>query len=129
VVSHFSKLRTCLSNHKARNNGFWDGFMASMKTPPSPPAGDPEAIQRGAAQFNTLGCQTCHTPPSYTDAQLHDVGTGDPAKEKILTPGEPTLTRPLYEGSGLLLLTSTTEAQRPWRKFFKLEPSITSVIR
>jgi cytochrome c peroxidase len=56
--------------------------MASLKTPPSPPAGDPEAIQRGAAQFNTLGCQTCHTPHSYTDAQLHDVGTGDPAKEK-----------------------------------------------
>jgi YVTN family beta-propeller protein len=30
-------------------------YMTSLKTPPSPLVGDPEAVQRGAAQFNTLG--------------------------------------------------------------------------
>ena len=32
--------------------------------------------------FTALECQSCHPPPLYTDLQLHDVGTGDPAKEK-----------------------------------------------
>ena len=57
-------------------------FMASLEVPPSPYTSDREAIQRGEQVFTALGCQTCHTPPLYTDFRLHDVGTGDPAKEK-----------------------------------------------
>lgn len=57
-------------------------YMAMLEIPPSPYATERETISRGEALFNTLECQSCHPPPLYTDLQLHDVGTGDPAKEK-----------------------------------------------
>jgi YVTN family beta-propeller protein len=57
-------------------------YLASIEIPLSPYGGDRETIARGRSLFATLGCHTCHTPPLYTDLQLHDVGTGDPTKEK-----------------------------------------------
>ena len=57
-------------------------YMAILEIPPSPYTADPEQFSRGETLFNTLECQTCHPPPLYTDRQLHDVGTGDPTKEK-----------------------------------------------
>lgn len=57
-------------------------YIASIEFQPSPYTGDPEMIRRGDSLFVTLGCDTCHTPPLYTDLNLHDVGTGNPAKEK-----------------------------------------------
>ena len=57
-------------------------YLASIQSPPSPYKADKEAIGRGRSLFGTLGCQTCHTPPLYTDLKLHDVGTGDLTKEK-----------------------------------------------
>src|SRR5262249_25001893 len=47
--------------------------------------------QRGKALFTSkeVGCATCHSGPYYTDSKLakpfnlHDVGTGDDAREKI----------------------------------------------
>jgi YVTN family beta-propeller protein len=57
-------------------------YLASIEIPPSPYGGDRETIDRGRSLFTTLGCHTCHTPPLYTDLQLHDVGTGDPTNVK-----------------------------------------------
>jgi len=57
-------------------------YMAILEIPPSPYAASPEQLSRGEAVFNTLECQSCHPPPLYTDLQLHDVGTGNAAKEK-----------------------------------------------
>jgi len=57
-------------------------YLASIQKPPSPYIGDRNAINRGRSLFEALGCQTCHTPPLYTDQKLHDVGTGDPTEEK-----------------------------------------------
>lgn len=57
-------------------------YLSSIRVPPSPYRSDSQAINHGRSVFKTLGCQTCHTPPLYTDLKSHDVGTGDPAKEK-----------------------------------------------
>jgi YVTN family beta-propeller protein len=57
-------------------------YLASIEIPPSPYGGDRETIDSGRSLFTTLGCHTCHTPPLYTDLQLHDVGTGDPTNVK-----------------------------------------------
>jgi len=57
-------------------------YLDSLEVPPSPYPGDSDTITRGRSTFNSLGCQLCHTPPLFTDLQLHDVGTGDPATEK-----------------------------------------------
>ena len=57
-------------------------FMASLKVPRSPYAIPPDEFQRGERVFTQMGCATCHTPPVYTDMQLHDVGTGDPKLER-----------------------------------------------
>jgi YVTN family beta-propeller protein len=57
-------------------------YLASIQSASSPYKADKEAIGRGRSLFGTLGCQTCHTPPLYTDLKLHDVGTGDSTKEK-----------------------------------------------
>jgi len=57
-------------------------YMDTIEVPPSPYANTGAAIRLGEEQFNALGCQSCHTPPLFTDLQLHDVGTGDPTKEK-----------------------------------------------
>ena len=29
-----------------------------------------------------MECETCHSAPSFTDRELHDVGTGNPQKER-----------------------------------------------
>ena len=57
-------------------------FMASLKVPRSPYAISEEEFERGEKIFTQLGCDACHTPPFYTDMQLHDVGTGDPKLER-----------------------------------------------
>ena len=33
---------------------------------------------QGAAIFQQAGCAVCHSPPLFTDRQMHDVGTGEP---------------------------------------------------
>lgn len=57
-------------------------YMESIEVPNSPYGENRETIKSGGNQFNELGCQSCHAPPFFTDQQLHDVGTGDPNKEK-----------------------------------------------
>ena len=37
-----------------------------------------EAAVSGASVFRRAGCAVCHSPPQFTDRQLHDVGTGEP---------------------------------------------------
>ena len=57
-------------------------FMASLEVPASPYAVPPDEFQRGENVFTQQGCATCHTPPLYTDRQLHDVSIGDPQLER-----------------------------------------------
>ena len=57
-------------------------YLDSIEVPPSPYGSDRERINAGGEKFTALGCQVCHTPPLFSDLQLHDVGTGVPAKEK-----------------------------------------------
>ena len=57
-------------------------YLDSIEVPPSPYGSDLDRINAGEEKFTTLGCQVCHPPPLFTDLELHDVGTGDPAKEK-----------------------------------------------
>ena len=57
-------------------------YLDSIKVPPSPYGSERESINAGEEKFNALGCQVCHTPPLFSDLQLHDVGTGVPAREK-----------------------------------------------
>ena len=57
-------------------------YMDSLELRRSPIVDDRQAIVQGQSIFDSQGCQTCHGPPLYTDFQLHDVGTGDSAKEK-----------------------------------------------
>ena len=57
-------------------------YMDSLEASLSPYGDNPEVATNGERLFNTLDCQSCHTPPLFTDRQLHDVGTGDPEKEK-----------------------------------------------
>ena len=57
-------------------------YMASLVVPVSPYATDTAQVNDGLEVFNSQGCQVCHAPPLFTDLQLHDVGTGDPATEK-----------------------------------------------
>ena len=37
-----------------------------------------EEAARGAAIFQRAGCAVCHSPPPFTDRQMHDVNTGEP---------------------------------------------------
>jgi YVTN family beta-propeller protein len=61
-------------------------FMASLSLPLSPCTTEEGALtaaaRRGDKLFAASGCSVCHIPPLYTDHQLHDVGTGDPATER-----------------------------------------------
>ncbi len=57
-------------------------YMDSLEAPVSPYGDNREGVMSGETLFNALGCQSCHPPPLFTDRQLHDVGTGDPNKEK-----------------------------------------------
>jgi len=57
-------------------------YLASLVSPNSPYKSEKEIIALGQSVFEELNCQTCHTPPLYTDNKLHDVGTGDDNKEK-----------------------------------------------
>ncbi|PZC45297.1 MAG: DNA-binding beta-propeller fold protein YncE/Cytochrome c peroxidase [Chloroflexi bacterium] len=38
----------------------------------------PQAAIEGADVFQRAGCAVCHSPPRFTDQQMHDVGTGEP---------------------------------------------------
>ena len=57
-------------------------FMDSLKVPPSPYAIPQDEFDRGQQIFVQLACDTCHPAPLYTDRQLHDTGTGNPALER-----------------------------------------------
>ena len=57
-------------------------YMASIEIPLSPYTENQKAIKQGQELFRNLSCDSCHVPPLYTNLQLHDVGTGDPTKEK-----------------------------------------------
>ena len=65
---------------------FMAEFQEILDFPPAPaldvfgkldPAKATQAQLRGEAVFNGKGkCATCHTPPYYTDNQMHDLQTG-----------------------------------------------------
>ncbi len=51
-------------------------YLNVISAPPNPYSAASEAAQRGAALFERLSCQSCHSGPSGSDGQSHDVGTG-----------------------------------------------------
>jgi len=59
-------------------------YLKTLEPPPSPfrgPEGQlSEAAQRGKQVFESAraACATCHSGPSFTDGQVHDVGLGSP---------------------------------------------------
>jgi len=57
-------------------------YMNSLAVTSSPYIINAAQVKAGRETFNSLGCQSCHMPPNFTDSELHNVGTGDPAKEK-----------------------------------------------
>lgn len=55
-------------------------WLNGMRPPPSSPASDPVAVERGRQLFAnpTVGCQSCHSGNKFTDNRSYDVGTGQP---------------------------------------------------
>ena len=97
------------ANHPPNQGRSYDldclaAFIDSLQVPLSPAHahGEPltEAEWRGQAIFNdpTLGCITCHSPPLYTDQQMHDVGTATPDERIGPAYDTPTL-RGLYDSA------------------------------
>ena len=60
-------------------------FLNSLQPFPSPlreaDGSLTEEATLGAAVFKQAGCAVCHSPPLFTDRQLHDVGTGEPYRD------------------------------------------------
>lgn len=56
-------------------------YLRGLETPPSPFAAEPAAAA-GLSVFRAMRCDGCHAGPLYTDGKSHDVGTGDPRREK-----------------------------------------------
>jgi len=56
-------------------------YVASLRAPP-PPGVEPARALRGAEVFAREGCATCHAAPGFNDGRSHEVGTGDPARER-----------------------------------------------
>ena len=60
-------------------------YLDSLEPIPSPHRGADgalsEAAVQGSAIFRSSGCAVCHSPPNFTDRQLHNVGTGDPFRD------------------------------------------------
>jgi YVTN family beta-propeller protein len=57
-------------------------YLGTIEVLDSPFRGNRAEINIGRSLFENLGCQSCHTPPLYTDHKLHDVGSGDPSLER-----------------------------------------------
>ena len=60
-------------------------YVNSLEPQPSPhrerDGSLPVAAVQGAGIFKNAGCAVCHSPPKFTDRQLHDVGTGEPFRD------------------------------------------------
>jgi cytochrome c peroxidase len=57
-------------------------YFAALQPPPNPHRPPDGSLSSAATRGQTLffgeraACANCHTPPSFTDGQIHDVGTG-----------------------------------------------------
>ena len=60
-------------------------YLESLEPISSPHREDDGSLGRAAIEgstiFRNIGCAVCHSPPKFTDRQLHDVGTGDPFRD------------------------------------------------
>jgi YVTN family beta-propeller protein len=57
-------------------------YLLSLTPPPNPSNFDSALLERGQQVFEEKDCGTCHSGAAGTDFQAHDVGTGDPEKER-----------------------------------------------
>jgi YVTN family beta-propeller protein len=57
-------------------------YLETLEIGDSPVPPITPAINRGQRVFDDLGCATCHEAPLFTDHRTHDVGTGDPRRER-----------------------------------------------
>jgi YVTN family beta-propeller protein len=60
------------------------GYLNTLAPPGAltTPADQVDRVGRGAEVFETLECAACHTPPTFTNQQRADVGTGGEAGEQ-----------------------------------------------
>lgn len=52
-------------------------YMESLPAAPRIMPADQAQVTRGAKLFESHGCTTCHTPPTYTSPDVYDVGLKD----------------------------------------------------
>jgi YVTN family beta-propeller protein len=57
-------------------------YLLSLTPPVNPNSFDEAFIERGQQIFEEQACAACHSGAAGTDFQPHDVGTGDPARER-----------------------------------------------
>jgi cytochrome c peroxidase len=58
--------------------------------------------RKGAKVFLQAGCAVCHSPPLFTDRDLHDVGTGEPFHKHPSASGNvPETMGPLFDTPSL----------------------------
>jgi cytochrome c peroxidase len=59
-------------------------FLESLESPSSPYLSEKGELSQQAARGKTVfesqkaGCVSCHSPPFFTDGQIHDVGLSSP---------------------------------------------------
>ncbi len=71
-------------------------YMRALPPPPRIAPADPAQIARGAKTFESRGCNHCHAAPSYTSADVYDVGLVDQQGRKEFNP--PSLRGVRYRG-------------------------------
>ncbi|MFM8250216.1 MAG: c-type cytochrome [Planctomycetota bacterium] len=99
-------------------------YLKTMELPPNPfrlpDGGLTEQAERGKKVFHSekAGCAQCHSGPSYTDGEIHDVGLGAPV-DRYQGYNTPSLvgvyrkTRLLHDGRARSLDQVLTEAHNP----------------
>lgn len=81
-------------------------YMKSLAPPPRIAPADQAQVARGATLFESHGCSACHTAPTYTSADVYDVGIEDQQGRKKFNP--PSLRGVRYRGPFLHDLRAAT---------------------
>ena len=71
-------------------------YLLALTPPTNPNNFDAALLERGQQVFEEQACGTCHSGAAGTDFQAHDVGTGDPARERRGTAFDTPMLRYLW---------------------------------
>lgn len=108
-IQSFQKTFTGIMAGKGLSPAELDSLAAYLNSlPPLPsPVRKPDKsllrlAKKGAEVFVQAGCAVCHSPPLFTDRNLHDVGTGEPFHKHPLASGNvPETMGPLFDTPSL----------------------------